>query len=341
MINTKTIKTLLIGALLLSAGCTISTGSNSSSVQEIDLLKNIKQLTVRSYDGKINKGTSYDDAVEIIGRDCDEKTFDKDEKLFYCDFSEEGVKDSSETNDVGLVFTKNNDEIFELTYLAYDGPDLPEVRSVPDRINRNNYSTYLKSKENYPNLEIGVDLFVDKSAYVTLDRLTDGDTADFKVFGSYEISDDEIIQKHQVESTRFLGVDTPETHHPTYGIQPWGNAGKQYTSDRLTEAINIVLELDFEVRETYGRLLAYVWVDGILLPCELLEMGIANPRYVSRNTYFDELAGCYFKRDEWQKVINLKDPNWDYESPNYSNNTCTTYNCEKNKNYRYNFTYGF
>lgn len=343
MINTNRLfKSILIGVLCLTAGCTISTGS-SSGQSEHELVTKLKQLVVRnSVNKKITTGTNYEDVIDLFGRDCDQKTFDKDEKLFYCDFSEEGVKDSTKTNDVGLVFTKNKSDEFELTFMAYRGVDLPDVRSLPTKINRNNYVSYLQSKATYPNLEIGTDLFVDMSSYVTLDSTIDGDTSRFKVFGTYKISDEESVQKENVEITRFLGVDTPETHHPDFGIQPWGEAGKQFTSDKEEGAINIVLELDqLEIRETYGRLLAYIWLDGIMVNLELLEMGIANPRYNRYNAYYDELIACYFDRDEWQKVINIKDPNWNYESPNYTNNTCLSFQCSFDANYRYNFTYGF
>lgn len=75
---------------------------------------------------------------------------------------------------------------------------------------------------------------------------------------------------------RVLGIDTPETASPSVGImedQPFGPAASDTTRALLTRARRI--EVVFDGRDTYGRRLAHVFVDGELLSVELLERSLA------------------------------------------------------------------
>jgi micrococcal nuclease len=78
-----------------------------------------------------------------------------------------------------------------------------------------------------------------------VNRVIDGDTI-------------EIIFDGKKESVRLIGVDTPETKHPTKGVQPYGPEASAYTKKAL-EGKRVWLEWDVEQRDRYGRLLAYVW----------------------------------------------------------------------------------
>jgi endonuclease YncB( thermonuclease family) len=96
---------------------------------------------------------------------------------------------------------------------------------------------------------------------VTLDRIEfdDGDT--FLLDG---------------KPVRILGIDTPETASPGVGImedQPYGPEAAAFTEALLAGAARI--ELAFDGRDTYGRRLAHVFVDGELLAVKLLERSLA------------------------------------------------------------------
>jgi micrococcal nuclease len=54
---------------------------------------------------------------------------------------------------------------------------------------------------------------------------------------------------------RLIGVGTPETPHPTYGEQPYGQWAKEFTASRL-EGERVALEFDVEKVDPYERLLA-------------------------------------------------------------------------------------
>ena len=117
----------------------------------------------------------------------------------------------------------------------------------------------------------------DHGPVVTVSRTVDGDTVEVTpaVDGLTEV--------------RLIGVDTPETSHPTYGEQPYGQRAKEFTVSRL-EGKRVTLELGVEKVNPYGRLLAYLWLsDGRMFNEVLLREGYAqvatfppNVKYVER-----------------------------------------------------------
>ena len=103
---------------------------------------------------------------------------------------------------------------------------------------------------------------------VIFDSCVDGDTAKF-------IIDDE------VKSVRFLAIDTPETVHPTKGEQPYGKEASDFTCNSLKKAKKIVLEYEKGNKiDKYDRILAWVWVDDVLLQDELIKLGYAEVAYL-------------------------------------------------------------
>jgi micrococcal nuclease len=77
------------------------------------------------------------------------------------------------------------------------------------------------------------------------------------------------------DTVRILGVDTPETHHPTKGLQCFGREAAAFTRRRLLGRV-VRLERDVEFRDLYGRRLAYVIVDGQRFDDVLLRKGYAR-----------------------------------------------------------------
>ena len=61
------------------------------------------------------------------------------------------------------------------------------------------------------------------------------------------------------ETIRLLGVDTPETHHPTKPVQCFGPEAAAYTTRRLFGQV-VRLEDDVERHDIYRRRLAYVYL---------------------------------------------------------------------------------
>lgn len=77
------------------------------------------------------------------------------------------------------------------------------------------------------------------------------------------------------DTVRLLGVDTPETKHPTKGVECFGPEASAFTKRRLTGRV-VRLESDVERRDVYGRRLAYVYLRGHRYEDELLRRGYAR-----------------------------------------------------------------
>ena len=85
-----------------------------------------------------------------------------------------------------------------------------------------------------------------------IERVVDGDTAIITF-----LFDDG--SKYLKERVRFLGVDTPETVHPTKPVQYYGKEASNFTKSQL-EGETVWLQTDVGVKDRYDRMLAYVWL---------------------------------------------------------------------------------
>jgi micrococcal nuclease len=75
------------------------------------------------------------------------------------------------------------------------------------------------------------------------------------------------------ERVRLIGVDTPETKHPRKPVQYFGKEAYLFTKE-MVEGKQVRLEFDWQRRDKYGRLLAYVYLlDGTLLNSEIIKQG--------------------------------------------------------------------
>lgn len=103
---------------------------------------------------------------------------------------------------------------------------------------------------------------------VKLQKCVDGDTAYF-------------IKNEQQVKTRFLAIDTPETKHPTKGLEPYGKEASEFTCNNLKKASKIELEYeDNEKTDKYNRDLVWVFVDNQLLQDLLVQKGYAQVAYL-------------------------------------------------------------
>jgi micrococcal nuclease len=94
------------------------------------------------------------------------------------------------------------------------------------------------------------------------------------------------------DTIRLLGIDTPETHHPTKPVQCFGPEASAYTTRRLLEQM-VRLEDDVETHDIYRRHLAYVYLRGQRFEDELLRLGYARllviePNHAHARTMLDE-----------------------------------------------------
>jgi micrococcal nuclease len=104
----------------------------------------------------------------------------------------------------------------------------------------------------------------------TVVRVVDGDTI-------------EVARgRNDTDTVRLLGINTPETHHPTKPVECFGPEAAAFTEEQLTGR-SVQLEYDIEGRDRYGRRLAYVVVDGERFNDELLRRGYARLLVIEPN----------------------------------------------------------
>ena len=91
------------------------------------------------------------------------------------------------------------------------------------------------------------------------------------------------------EKVRYIGIDTPETKHPTKGVEAYGKEASE-ANRKLVAGRSVRLEFDVQQRDKYGRLLAYVYLeDGTFVNARLVEQGYAQVMTVPPNVKHQEL----------------------------------------------------
>ncbi len=114
-------------------------------------------------------------------------------------------------------------------------------------------------------------------------EVIDGDTVDVQINGT-------------VERLRLIGIDTPETKDPRKPVQCFGKEASAQAA-KVLSGQTVLLEEDpsQDTRDTYGRLLRYVWLpDGKLYNLEMIIGGFAH-EYTYETPYKYQAA---FKKEE-------------------------------------------
>ncbi len=113
-------------------------------------------------------------------------------------------------------------------------------------------SPYVATHSPYPN-EISEQLNSSPSA-ILVTRVIDGDT----------------IELETGEKVRYIGIDTPEKNN-----SECFHTEATAKNRELVEGKKVDLIKDVSERDRYGRLLRYVWVEGIFVNHELVRQGYA------------------------------------------------------------------
>lgn len=125
---------------------------------------------------------------------------------------------------------------------------------------------------------------VNQPGLYNIDHYVDGDTIAVNMNG-------------KVETIRFVGADTPETHKPNTPVQCYGPEAAAYTKARISAAgdkVRLQSDADSTDRDRYGRLLRYVYLpDGTLMEEALIQNG-----YAFYYPYFPFTKSAQFAADE-------------------------------------------
>lgn len=141
----------------------------------------------------------------------------------------------------------------------------------------------------------------------TVLEVIDGDTIDINIpDGTFEDT-----------RIRLLGIDTPETKHPTVGLMYYGPEATKFTTEKaLGQQVTVLLDTVGDVRDRYGRLLAYVVLpNGNVLNEELIRNGFAYAYLTYPHGEFDEYKllmeeAMSKKTGLWGNVTRDQLPKW-------------------------------
>jgi micrococcal nuclease len=104
-------------------------------------------------------------------------------------------------------------------------------------------------------------------------EVVDGDTVDLDIGG-------------QRERVRLLGIDAPESVHPSVPVQCFGPEASAALVELLPPGSTVRIERDTEPRDRYGRLLLYLFRAEDDLPVNrwLVANGLADTAFYEPNT---------------------------------------------------------
>jgi micrococcal nuclease len=90
------------------------------------------------------------------------------------------------------------------------------------------------------------------------------------------------------EKVRYAGLNAPESRHPDKLPEYCGEQAFK-ANRRLVAGKTVRLEFEARRRDLYGRLLAYVYVDGLFVNAELIRQGYAQvSTYKDNQRYHEE-----------------------------------------------------
>ena len=93
------------------------------------------------------------------------------------------------------------------------------------------------------------------------------------------IDGDTLVVRYQGESqtVRLIGVDTPESVHPTQRVEHFGLEASAFTKARLDrQPVELVADRTGDTVDAYGRLLRLVYLDGELFNATLIRQGYGH-----------------------------------------------------------------
>jgi micrococcal nuclease len=99
-----------------------------------------------------------------------------------------------------------------------------------------------------------------------------------------KVLDGDTIVVAGVGTVRYLGIDTPELHHPRKPVQRFAERARR-ANQRLVDGAEVRLVTDVETSDAYGRLLAYVYRDGAMVNMKLVRQGYARAFPFSPNLH--------------------------------------------------------
>jgi micrococcal nuclease len=155
--------------------------------------------------------------------------------------------------------------LFALTTCASPNTPAADENAIATRVAANIFATQTASaptERPAPPLTPEPSALAPERVAAQVTRVIDGDTIEVLINGStYKV--------------RYIGIDTPETVHPTKPVQ-WMGKEASDANKQLVDGKEVYLEKDISETDQYGRLLRYVYVADVFVNAELVRLGFAQ-----------------------------------------------------------------
>ncbi len=135
--------------------------------------------------------------------------------------------------------------------------------------------------------------------------------------GEYYVLDvidgDTVILQGVDSHLRYIGIDTPETIKNDSAGDPLSREAKELNKD-LVGGKRIRVEFDEEKYDAYGRMLGYIFIDGVFVNEEIVRRGLARTLFLKKNRkYAPEILEAEEdakrnKRGIWGNLSSLESP---------------------------------
>lgn len=102
------------------------------------------------------------------------------------------------------------------------------------------------------------------------------------------VIDGDTIEVSGLGNVRYIGINTPETKHPSKPVEYYGREAEE-ANRKLVEGKTVKLEFDVQQRDKYGRVLAYVYVGSTFVNAWLVENGFAQVMTIPPNVKYADL----------------------------------------------------
>lgn len=145
-------------------------------------------------------------------------------------------------------------------------PVLPQGKIVKERVKSSDIPLY---RVNLAGVQRAADASVSRMLNAVVIRHIDGDTVRLHF-------DNPPPGIKSEETIRMIGVDTPETVHPTKAVEFFGKEASDWTKKQLLNR-PVYVAFDWDTRDKYGRLLVYLYTaSGNCHNAELIKQGYAH-----------------------------------------------------------------
>lgn len=115
------------------------------------------------------------------------------------------------------------------------------------------------------------------------------------------VIDGDTIELENKQIVRYIGVDSPELHHPKKSVECFASASAEFNR-KLVEGKTVRLEKDVSETDKYKRLLRYVYVDQVFINKKLVDEGYAYAATFPPDVKFADL----FRQSQQEAMENKK-----------------------------------